>query len=117
MKFIIVAALTLCLSNLVYAQDAPRFSEVAVVKPEQRGLVVEFTMTPKNAGTQFTVELQDCLNDLAQFATETKARGGVVFSGPDYDAIGDQSSVMSVRNVLLGLRCELTPKPPFSGSK
>ncbi|MGA8694154.1 MAG: hypothetical protein WB689_09950, partial [Xanthobacteraceae bacterium] len=79
MKFIIAVALTFCLSNLVYAQDASRFSEVAVLKPEQRGLVVEVAMTPKNAGA-FTVELQDCLNDLAQFAMETKARGGVVFS-------------------------------------
>jgi hypothetical protein len=117
MKFIIVAALTLCLLNVVHAQGAPRFSEVAVLKNEQRSLVVEFTMTPKNAGAQFTVELQDCLNDLAQFATETKARGGVVFASPDYVAIGDQSSVMNVRHVLLGLRCELTPRPPFSGSK
>jgi hypothetical protein len=111
MKFSIATALTFSLSTLVYAQGAPQWSEIAVLKNEQRALVVEVKMTPAKGGS--TVELEDCLNDLARFAKETKARGGVVYSTPDYISIGDQSQVENVRNVLLGLRCELSPKPPF----
>lgn len=113
-KLILVAALTFSASNLAYAQNAPRYFEIAVLKPADSptkagapSVVIKVPLSPKT-GADSTAEIEDCFKDLLEIAKQTKARGGIVFSTPNYTSIGDQSQVENVRNVLVGLRCELS---------
>jgi hypothetical protein len=99
--FIVVMALTFV--GTASAQPKPNWIATAILMNEI-GVVVEVRLA--DAGDTDT-----CADTIKRFGAKANSRNGLVWSASDYSAGGDQQPGVDIKNFLVGLSCQLRPRP------